>query len=33
MAHYDDAKDERRDAVVVKLDELAREALGVPEAP
>ena len=31
MAHYDDAKDERRDAVVVKLDELAREALGVPE--
>ncbi len=28
MEHYDDARDERRDAVVVKLGELARDALG-----
>ncbi len=30
MEHYDDARDERRDAVVVKLGELARDALGTP---
>ena len=31
MAHYDDARDERRDAVVIKLGELAADALGSPE--
>ena len=33
MEHYDDARDERRDAVVVKLGELARDALGAPSQP
>ena len=33
MEHYDDARDERRDAVVVKLGELARDALGAPSKP
>ena len=32
MEHYDDARDERRDAVVVKLGELARDALGAPDS-
>jgi hypothetical protein len=28
MEHYDDARDERRDAVVLKLGELVRDELG-----